>query len=76
MKFFQFFCFFLIFTMFIFQSGIIDVSENGLRIIVDDQNCFQAIAYIKNEIFSSFVLRAENATFRTSMAILAVCPIS
>lgn len=62
--------------MFIFQSGIIDVSENGLRIIVDDQNCFQAIAYIKNEIFSSFVLRAENATFRTSMAILAVCPIS
>lgn len=55
------------------ENGAVDISENGLRIIVDDQNCLQAIAYVKAEIFSHYVLQTQAVTFRISIGVLAEC---
>ncbi|VDK50007.1 unnamed protein product [Anisakis simplex] len=52
------------------ENGTIDVTSSGLRVIVDDQNCLQAIAYIKSELFSSFILREPSLTFRIPIGIL------
>ncbi|VDM42261.1 unnamed protein product [Toxocara canis] len=55
------------------EHGTIDVTCNGLRVIVDDQNCLQAIAYIKSELFNSFIIREPSVTFRIPIAILTEC---
>lgn len=55
------------------EHGAIDVSSNGLRIIVDDQNCLQSIAYIKKEIFSTFLLKESAVSFRIPITVLAEC---
>ncbi|MFH4976160.1 hypothetical protein AB6A40_002869 [Gnathostoma spinigerum] len=55
------------------ETGVIDVSENGLRVVVDDQNCFQAIAYVKNELFLDYVLRQSSVTFRVPLNIISEC---
>ncbi|MCP9265975.1 Cell cycle checkpoint protein RAD1 [Dirofilaria immitis] len=38
---------------------VVDISNNGLRIIVDDQNCVQGIAYFKIDLFTEFVLNED-----------------
>ncbi|VDD85882.1 unnamed protein product [Enterobius vermicularis] len=55
------------------EHGAIDVSSNGLRIIVDDQNCLQSIAYLKKEIFSNFIINEPAVSFRVPVAVLAEC---
>uniref|UniRef100_F1LD87 Cell cycle checkpoint protein RAD1 n=1 Tax=Ascaris suum TaxID=6253 RepID=F1LD87_ASCSU len=54
------------------EHATIDVTNNGLRVIVDDQSCLQAIAYVKSDLFSSFIVREPSVTFGIPIAILTV----
>uniref|UniRef100_F1LDQ1 Cell cycle checkpoint protein RAD1 n=2 Tax=Ascaris suum TaxID=6253 RepID=F1LDQ1_ASCSU len=55
------------------EHATIDVTNNGLRVIVDDQSCLQAIAYVKSDLFSSFIVREPSVTFGIPIAILTEC---
>ncbi|VDO27752.1 unnamed protein product, partial [Onchocerca flexuosa] len=52
---------------------VIDISKNGLRIVVDDQNCVQGIAYFKSDIFTEFILNEDVVTFRIPLSIFTEC---
>ncbi|GMT19029.1 hypothetical protein PFISCL1PPCAC_10326, partial [Pristionchus fissidentatus] len=41
------------------ESGLIDVNEKGVRIIVDDQHNQQGIAYLPNDAFNAVLLKEE-----------------
>lgn len=56
----------------VLQNCVIDISKNGLRIIVDDQNCLQGIAYLKSDLFAEFVLNENVVTFRIPLSIFTV----
>ncbi|VDK78241.1 unnamed protein product [Litomosoides sigmodontis] len=55
------------------ENCVIDISKNGLRIIVDDQNCVQGIAYFKIDLFTEFILNQDVVTFRIPLPIFAEC---
>uniref|UniRef100_A0A914RI37 Phospholipid scramblase n=1 Tax=Parascaris equorum TaxID=6256 RepID=A0A914RI37_PAREQ len=55
-----------------YVHATIDLTNNGLRVIVDDQSCLQAIAYVKSDLFSTFIVREPSVTFRIPIAILTV----
>uniref|UniRef100_A0A1I7WZQ0 PH domain-containing protein n=1 Tax=Heterorhabditis bacteriophora TaxID=37862 RepID=A0A1I7WZQ0_HETBA len=55
------------------QNGTFQVSSKGMQIIVDDQNCEQAIAYIQCETFAAFTIREPVVNFRVPLHILTEC---
>uniref|UniRef100_A0A915PX98 Uncharacterized protein n=1 Tax=Setaria digitata TaxID=48799 RepID=A0A915PX98_9BILA len=55
------------------ENCIVDISKNGLRIVVDDQNCVQGIAYFKSDLFTDFILNEDVITFRIPLCIFTEC---
>ncbi|CAG9534166.1 unnamed protein product [Cercopithifilaria johnstoni] len=55
------------------ENCVIDISKNGLRIVVDDQNCVQGIAYFKSDLFTEFILNEDVVTFRISLPVFTEC---
>ncbi|VDO10335.1 unnamed protein product [Brugia timori] len=55
------------------QNCVVDISKNGLRIVVDDQNCVQGIAYFKSDLFAEFILNEDVVTFRIPLCIFMEC---
>uniref|UniRef100_A0A914XN71 Cell cycle checkpoint protein RAD1 n=1 Tax=Plectus sambesii TaxID=2011161 RepID=A0A914XN71_9BILA len=50
-----------------------EASPSGVKVTVDDMKCLQAIAYLKRDLFSVFVLREETVTFRIPLGVLCEC---
>ncbi|VDK48013.1 unnamed protein product [Cylicostephanus goldi] len=61
------------FCEFIFQSGTFQATPQGMRIIVDDNHCEQAIAYLSNDLFSCFNLREQTVLFRVPLNVINEC---
>ncbi|VBB29456.1 unnamed protein product [Acanthocheilonema viteae] len=55
------------------ENCVVDISKNGLRIVVDDQNCVQGIAYFKSDLFTEFILNEDVVTFRIPLPIFTGC---
>ncbi|VIO86776.1 Uncharacterized protein BM_BM6513 [Brugia malayi] len=55
------------------ENCVVDISKNGLRIVVDDQNCVQGIAYFKSDLFAEFILNEDVVTFRIPLCIFMEC---
>ncbi|VDN05405.1 unnamed protein product [Thelazia callipaeda] len=46
------------------EKCLVDISKSGLRIVVNDQNCIQGIAYLNRELFAEyFLIRDEDIIF-------------
>lgn len=55
------------------ENGTFQATPQGMRIIVDDSHCQQAIAYLSNDLFSSFNLRERSVHFRIPLNVVAEC---
>ncbi|EYC30546.1 hypothetical protein Y032_0005g2709 [Ancylostoma ceylanicum] len=55
------------------ENGTFQATPQGMRIIVDDSHCEQAIAYLSNELFSSFTLREQSVLFRLPLNVITEC---
>ncbi|VDM52563.1 unnamed protein product [Angiostrongylus costaricensis] len=54
------------------QNGTFQATPQGIRILVDDHHCEQAIAYLSNDLFSRFELRERSVHFRLPLNLVIV----
>ncbi|WKY01704.1 hypothetical protein Q1695_015593 [Nippostrongylus brasiliensis] len=55
------------------ENGTFQATPQGMRILVDDHHCQQAIAYLSSDLFSSFKLRDRSVHFRVPLNIVSEC---
>ncbi|VDN37670.1 unnamed protein product [Gongylonema pulchrum] len=55
------------------ENCLFDITENGLRVIVDDQNAVQGVAYFKPELFAEFIINQSVVTFCIPFFLFAEC---
>ncbi|KHJ95338.1 putative proliferating cell nuclear antigen [Oesophagostomum dentatum] len=55
------------------ENGTFQATPQGMRIIVDDCHCEQAVAYLSNDLFSSFTLREQTVLFRLPLNVINEC---
>ena len=54
------------------QSATCFVSNNGLKVTVEDAKCVQANAFVQSGIFQEYIFKEESATFRINLNVLLV----
>ena len=54
------------------QHAEVEASGSGVKVTVDDMKCLQAAAYLKRDLFSTFVLREDTVSFRIPLNVLCV----
>lgn len=54
------------------MDALVYIGENGLQVIIEDSNCFQAVLYVTNAAFCEFELDGI-ARFRINLAVLCDC---
>ncbi|KAK6044097.1 hypothetical protein COOONC_18397, partial [Cooperia oncophora] len=55
------------------ENATFQATPQGMRILVDDHHCQQAIAYLSNDLFSSFILRDRAVHFRIPLHVVSEC---
>ncbi|XP_002169940.2 cell cycle checkpoint protein RAD1 isoform X1 [Hydra vulgaris] len=55
------------------ESAIIFVSENGLKVTVEESKFLQASAFIQSSIFQEYIFTEESATFKINLNVLIEC---
>nr|CDJ88107.1 Repair protein Rad1 Rec1 domain containing protein [Haemonchus contortus] len=55
------------------ENATFQATPQGMRILVDDHHCQQAIAYLSNDLFSSFTLRERSVHFRIPLRVITDC---
>lgn len=53
-------------------DALLHMGENGLELIVQDSNCFQAILYVTDSAFTSYELNGV-ARFKINLSVLCDC---
>ena len=48
------------------------MSNNGLKVTVEDAKCVQANAFVQSGIFQEFIFKEDSATFRINLNVLLV----
>lgn len=56
----------------IFQSAILCISGNGLKVTVEESKCVQANAFIQESIFQSYELHIDSITLKINLDVLLV----
>ncbi|XP_020632335.1 cell cycle checkpoint protein RAD1-like [Orbicella faveolata] len=54
------------------ESATCFVSNNGLKVTVEDAKCVQANAFVQSGIFQEYIFKEESATFRINLNVLLV----
>jgi len=55
------------------DTCIIFASENGLKVTTEDAKCVQANAFVQAGLFSYFIIREEQTTFKVNLTTLLDC---
>ncbi|XP_064459202.1 cell cycle checkpoint protein RAD1-like [Ornithodoros turicata] len=51
----------------------VDINEIGMRVIVEEAKCVQAIAFVQRELFDDFIVKDERVVFDINLKVLLDC---
>ncbi|CAN8016072.1 unnamed protein product [Ixodes persulcatus] len=55
------------------EVATVEINEIGIRVIVQDAKCLQAIAFVQRELFDDYVLKETSLSFDIRLSILLEC---
>ena len=58
--------------VFCLQAATVFLSDNGLKITVEDSKYVQASAFVQSSLFQDFQFQEENAVFKINLAVMLV----
>lgn len=55
------------------ETATVFMSENGLKITVEDSKCVQANAFLQSALFQEYIISEEEAAFRINLTVVIEC---